>query len=178
MTFHETDISGLTVIDPEMHSDERGFFSRTVCKREFEYHGLESGFVQQNLSFSKAKYTWRGLHRQKDPHAEIKLVRCIQGALFDVAVDLRPNSSTYCKWYCVELTEDNHRALYIPRGFLHGFLTLEENTKALYDVSAFYNASFEEGFRYDDAAFQIKLPTDPVVVSAKDLSWLDFSYRS
>jgi dTDP-4-dehydrorhamnose 3,5-epimerase len=174
MKFQETELNGLYLINIEPHVDSRGFFSRTICKREFEYHGLVGDFVQQNLSVNFAKYTWRGLHRQKDPHAEVKLIRCIKGSLLDVVVDVRPNSTTYCKWYGVKLTELNHTALYVPKGFLHGFLTLEDSTKALYDVSAFYNPNSEEGFRYDDAAFQIQLPAEPVVISNKDKNWPDF----
>ena len=174
MKFEQTDISGLVIVDIESIGDERGSFSRTICKREFEYHGLECNFLQQNLSQNLKKYTWRGLHLQKSPHAEIKLVRCIKGSLLDVAVDVRPDSTTYCKWFGVELNEENHRALYVPRGFLHGFLTLTDNTNAIYDVSAVYNPGFEEGVRYDDAAFQINLPHEPAVISEKDLNWPDF----
>lgn len=175
MIFNETSLKGAYVIDLEPRQDERGFFARTFCRREFEEHGLISYVVQANISFSHKKGTLRGMHYQLAPFAETKLVRCTRGALYDVIVDVRPDSPTFKQWFGVELTGDNYRMLYVPEGFAHGFLTLEDNTEASYQVSEFYAPGYEQGVRYNDPAFAIQWPLEVQVISDKDRSWPDYS---
>jgi dTDP-4-dehydrorhamnose 3,5-epimerase len=171
MRFTELEVVGAFVIDPEPFSDERGSFARVFCSEEFAEHGLEPTIVQSNLSRNRQAGTLRGMHFQRAPHAETKLVRCVRGALFDVVVDLRPDSPTFRRWAGAELTADNDRALYVPRGCGHGFLTLADDTVALYDVSAPYTPSHEGGLRYDDPAIGIEWPGPVSTVSDKDRSW-------
>lgn len=175
MIFNETSLKGAYVIDLEPHQDERGFFARTFCGREFEEHGLISRLVQANISFNHKKGTLRGMHYQLAPFAETKLVRCTRGALYDVIIDVRPDSPTYKQWFGVELTGDNHRMLYVPEGFAHGFQTLEDNTEATYQVSEFYAPGYEQGVRYNDPAFAIQWLLEVQVISDKDRSWPDYS---
>ena len=170
MLYRETGLEGAYVIDLEKRGDERGFFARFFCAEEFAKMGLKSQFVQVNNSLSAQKGTLRGLHYQLAPKAEVKVVRCIQGALWDVIVDVRPNSPTYKKWFGTELTAENRRMMYVPEGFAHGFTTLEDNTEALYLVSEVYSPTHERGIRYDDPALQIQWPLSPVVISEKDLN--------
>jgi len=172
--FYETELAGAFVIDIEPREDSRGFFARTWCKNELEQHGLNTNVVQANMSYNTLKGTLRGMHYQVAPYAETKLVRCTRGAIYDVIVDLRPESATYKRWIGVELTADNRRALYVPEGFGHGFITLEDNTDVMYQVTAFYTPGAEGGLRYNDPAFGIEWPIPMAVISDKDATWPDF----
>ncbi len=174
MTFTETKLPGAFVIDPEKIEDERGFFARAWCEDEFAAQGLRPGFVQANVGFSKQKGTLRGLHYQTAPHQESKLVRCTGAAVFDVMVDLRPSSPTYRQWVGIELSQENHRMLYIPEGFAHGYQTLRDQTEVFYLVSSFYAPDAEAGIRYDDPAFGIEWPIAVEVISEKDQRWADY----
>ncbi|MEH6409398.1 MAG: dTDP-4-dehydrorhamnose 3,5-epimerase [Hyphomonas sp.] len=174
MLFQEVELLGAYLIELECRGDQRGFFARTFCAKEFEAEGLKAGFVQQNISTSAQKGTLRGLHRQTDPHAEVKVVRCVRGAIFDVIVDVRPDSPTHLKWQGFELSEHNKRQLYVPEGFLHGFQALTDDVEVTYLVSAYYSAQAETGARYNDPAFEIEWPMPPTVISDKDNSWNDF----
>jgi dTDP-4-dehydrorhamnose 3,5-epimerase len=173
MIFTTTPLSGSCLIDLEKRSDDRGFFARLFCEREFAEAGLENHFVQFNISSSAERGTLRGMHYQLPPAAEVKVVRCVKGSLFDVIVDLRPDSSTFRHWFGAELTAQNHRMMYVPRGFAHGFVTLEENTEALYLVSAVYAPEQERGLRYNDPAIGIDWPIPPAELSEKDRGWPD-----
>jgi dTDP-4-dehydrorhamnose 3,5-epimerase len=174
--FTETDLSGAFIIEPELVEDERGFFVRTWCQREFERQGLSSKLVQCNISFNKKKGTLRGMHFQTAPHQEVKLVRCSQGAIYDVVVDLRSESSTFKGWTAVELTAQNRRQLYIPPGFAHGFQTLEDETEIFYQMSEFHEPSSARGVRWNDPAFGIKWPkADSRILSPRDQSYPDFT---
>lgn len=174
MIFHETTLKDAWLIDIEPRGDDRGFFARTFCAKEFAAHGLLTDFVQQNLSHSAHKGTLRGMHRQLAPHEEAKVVRCLKGALFDAIIDLRPDSPTYMKWEGFELSADNKRALYVPPGFGHGFQTLTDDVEANYLVSAYYAPDAEAGVRWNDPAFGIEWPLEPTVISDKDQSWADY----
>lgn len=171
MIFTNTNLKGLVVIEPEYHFDERGFFSRIVCQDEFKQHGLENTWLQQNISFNKDKGTLRGMHLQKGEAAEIKIVRCTQGSVFDVAVDLRENSETYLKYFGIELSSKNHKQLYIPKGFAHGFITLCDNCELTYLMSQKYMPGYSCGFRYDDPKFNIDWPITVNCISEKDKNW-------
>jgi dTDP-4-dehydrorhamnose 3,5-epimerase len=168
MKFVETPLAGAFVIDPEPRVDDRGFFARVFCRDEFQAQGLELSVAQSNVSFNEHRATLRGLHYQIGPHREAKLVRCTTGAIFDAIVDVRPDSSTLRHWYGVELNANNHRMLYVPVGFAHGYLTLTDRTEVFYQVSEFYNAEFERGVRWDDPAFGIRWPFRPELISDKD----------
>jgi len=174
MKFNPTPLAGAKVIEPEKRGDDRGFFARVFCAREFGSSGLETDFVQANNSLSSIAGTLRGMHYQLGDAAEVKLVRCIRGALFDAILDLRPNSPTFGKWFGETLTADNRLMMYVPRGFAHAILTLEPNTEALYLVSAFYAPDAERGIRWNDPRFGITWPMQPVEISAKDAAWPDF----
>jgi dTDP-4-dehydrorhamnose 3,5-epimerase len=174
MIFTETKLKGAYIIEIKQLGDERGFFGRSWCKNEMEEHGLNGNVVQANTSFSKTKGTIRGMHYQKHPHEETKLVRCTKGALYDVIIDLRKESPTYKQWIGVELTEDNYKMLYVPEKFAHGFITLKENTEANYLVTEFYTPGAEAGIRYDDKQFNINWPVPAAVVSDKDKNHPDF----
>jgi dTDP-4-dehydrorhamnose 3,5-epimerase len=169
--FIETELPGAYILELEKRGDERGFFARTWCQHEFEEHGLVAEVVQQNTSVSKYKGTLRGMHYQVAPQQETKLVRCTKGALFDVIIDLRPDSNTYNQWLGVELTEDNYKMLYVPKDFAHGFITLQDNTEVTYLVSAFYAPDAERGIRYNDPKIGIKWPGTVSTLSDKDASW-------
>ncbi|MGA9465829.1 MAG: dTDP-4-dehydrorhamnose 3,5-epimerase [Terracidiphilus sp.] len=177
MIFHETDLAGVVVVEMQLLCDERGFFARSWCEREFRDHGLNSELVQCSISFNQAKGTLRGVHYQAAPNPEAKLVRCTRGSLYDVALDLRPDSSTYLKWTAAELSAENHRALYIPEGCAHGFLTLEDQTEVLYQMSEFYYPEAARGLRWDDPAFGIEWPGRVEVISERDRSYPDFENR-
>lgn len=168
MNFKETKLKGAYIIDVKPLRDERGFFGRSYCKDEFEAYGLNTNAVQANLSYNKTKGTLRGMHMQVSPNEETKLVRCNRGAIYDVIIDMRENSMTYMKWIGVELTADNYRMLYVPEGFAHGFITLEDDTDVSYQVTQFYTPGAERCFRWDDPAFDIEWPIQPKVVSKKD----------
>jgi dTDP-4-dehydrorhamnose 3,5-epimerase len=173
--FHPTKLPGVTVVELEPRDDERGFFARFFCRREFAEQGLELEVAQANLAFNRRRGTLRGLHYQAPPHDEAKLVRCVRGALYDVVVDLRPGSPTYRQWLAVELTGENRSLLYVPPGLAHGYQTLTDETEAMYLHSAVHAPEAERGVRWDDPAFGIEWPeADQRVLSAKDRAWPDF----
>ena len=174
MHFTETKLKGAYILDLKPIEDERGFFARTFCVQEFEAHGLNPCVVQCNVSYNKHKGTLRGMHYQSAPHAEAKLVRCICGAIYDVIIDLRPESPTFKQWVGVELTASNRRMLYVPEGLAHGFQTLEDETEVFYQMSEFYFPQSAQGVRWDDPAFQIDWPPAERVISSKDISYPDF----
>jgi dTDP-4-dehydrorhamnose 3,5-epimerase len=174
MIWRETPLAGVWVVDIERHVDARGFFARSWCQQEFREHGLGSTFVQSSISYNAARGTLRGLHFQADPKPESKLVRCTQGAIFDVAVDLRPDSPTFCQWVGVELTAENRRAVYIPAGVAHGFQTLEAASEVFYQMSEFYFPELARGYRWDDPAFQIAWPLPDPILSERDRGYPDF----
>lgn len=171
MIFRETALGGVFQVDIERKSDERGFFARTWCRDEFGRLGLATEFVQGSVSFNPFAGTLRGLHFQRPPHRESKLVRCIRGAIYDVIVDLRPGSPTHGRWLGIELTGTSHRALYIPEGFAHGFQTLDEDTEVFYLISAFHEPKAAGGLRYDDPALGIRWPKPISRISDADKSW-------
>ena len=175
MRFVETGLPGAMVVEPEPFTDARGLFARTWCAREFDAQGLTSRFVQASTSFNVRRGTLRGLHFQAPPHAEVKLVRCTQGAIHDVIVDLRPASPTYTRHFAVKLTSANRAALYIPEGFAHGFQVLEDGTEVLYQMSAFFAPEAARGVRWDDPAFGIDWPIRSVILNARDASYPDFT---
>jgi dTDP-4-dehydrorhamnose 3,5-epimerase len=175
MIFTETKLAGSYLLELEKMEDSRGFFARSWCQQEFEAHGLVPCVVQANVSYNIKKGTLRGLHYQAMPHAETKLVRCTRGALYDVIVDVRPDSPTYKQWFGVELTANNYKMLYVAEGFAHGFVTLTDDTEATYQVSHFYTPGAERGLRYNDPAFAIEWPLPVAVISKKDKNWGDFS---
>lgn len=174
MIFTKTKLNGAYIIDIEKREDDRGFFARTFCADEFEKNGLENKFVQSNMSFNNKKGTLRGMHFQKSPFEEDKLVRCTKGSIFDVIIDLRKDSPTYKEWIGVELTEKNSRALFIPKGFAHGYLTLEDNSEINYLVTQFYTPNSDSGVRFNDPAFNINWPITPKSISDKDKNHPDF----
>ena len=171
----ETPLPGAFIIDLEPHRDERGFFARTFCVREFAQHGLDSKVVQCNLSYNLKAGTLRGMHFQQPPVSEAKLVRCVRGAIHDVVVDLRPQSATYQRHFAVELSMENRRALFVPALFAHGFQTLTDHTEVEYQMSEFYAPEAARGFRHDDPAFAIRWPLPISVISPQDLVWPPFS---
>jgi dTDP-4-dehydrorhamnose 3,5-epimerase len=176
--FAETSIAGALVVDPERRTDERGYFARTYCAREFAVHGLDPAIAQCSASFSSGTGTLRGMHYQADPHAEAKLVRCTHGAIYDVILDLRPDSSTYLRWYAAELSEENARALFIPIGCAHGFQTLRDRSEVLYQISVPYEPAAARGVRWDDPAFAIAWPEPPPagrIISPRDASYPDYA---
>ena len=174
MTFHETKLPGVFEIHLKPKADERGFFARTWCQREFEAHGLNPNIAQCNISFNRDKGTLRGMHYQAEPHGEAKLVRCTRGAIYDVALDLRTGSPSYKKWVGVELTSEKRNMLYIPEGCAHGFLTLADDTEVFYQMSEFYAPDAGRGVRWDDPAFQISWPGKVEVISERDRIYPDF----
>ena len=174
MIFTKTDLQDAWLLDLERRSDDRGFFARTMCAQEFQAHGLKASFVQANTSFNHRRGTLRGMHFQRAPHAEVKLVRCLRGAICDVIIDLRPDSPTYRRWGGFELTQDNGRQLYVPEGFAHGYLTLRDDSEVSYLVTADYTPQAEGGVRYDDPAFGIIWPEAVTMISPKDAAWPDF----
>ena len=178
MHFTQTKLTGSFLVELEPIIDDRGDFSRTYCAREFQGAGLNTHWVQHNLSRNHGTGTLRGLHYQCAPFEEIKLVRCTKGAIFDVIVDLRPESPTYCRWEGFELTDRNGRALYIPEGFAHGFQTLADTSEVFYLMSAFYHPECARGVRWDDPAFGIRWPeTNERILSPKDCRYPDLMAR-
>jgi dTDP-4-dehydrorhamnose 3,5-epimerase len=175
MIFTETKLSGLVLIDMERREDDRGFFARSWCRDEFERHTLDTRLVQCNVSFNLRQGTLRGMHYQAEPHPEIKLVRCTMGAIYDVGVDLRPDSPTFRQWVGVELTAENRRALYIPAGFAHGFQTLTANSEVFYQMSEFYYPEAARGVRWNDPAFGIQWPLPDPFLSDRDRTYPDFT---
>jgi dTDP-4-dehydrorhamnose 3,5-epimerase len=171
MLFHETNLKSAYIIDLQKHEDDRGFFARSWCQREFTEQGLSARFVQCNISFNKRKGTVRGMHYQLPPCAEEKLVRVTRGCIFDVIVDLRPDSATFLKCYGIELTRENHRALYVPKGFAHGFQTLDDDTEVFYQMSEFYAPEQARGLCWDDPLADVQWPLPVAVISRQDQSY-------
>ncbi len=174
MKFLETKLTGVFEIHPEMKPDERGAFARTWCQEEFASHGLNSRLVQCNVSINSRKGTLRGMHYQSAPFAEAKLIRCTQGAIFDVALDLRPDSRTFKKWTAVTLTPENHYMLFVPEGCAHGFLTLEDDCEVFYQISESHHPESARGVRWDDPAFGIAWPGEVELISERDRTYADF----
>ncbi len=172
MIVRETELSGAFIIEPELREDERGFFEQVWTRAELEAHAMDSSFVQCNLSYSRRRGTLRGLHYQVGPHAQAKLVRCTAGAIFDVGVDLRPDSPTFRRWVGVELSARNRRMLYLPVGLAHGFQTLADDSEVLYMVTGRYDPASERGARWDDPAFGIEWPeVSERIINARDNSY-------
>ena len=167
-------LPGAFQVELEPRTDERGHFARTFCAQEFAAAGLPAQFVQCNVSFNRKRGTLRGMHWQDEPRPEGKLVRCTRGAALDVIVDIRPTSFTYCQWVAVELTADSGRAVYVPPGFAHGFVTLADDTELFYQMTAFYEAGAQRGARWNDPAFGIDWPVRTPLVSARDAGFADF----
>ena len=174
MELIQTKISGAWVAELSKAGDDRGFFARAWCKEAFVAHGITNKLSQANLSMSRAAGTIRGMHFQREPHAEMKAVRCIRGAIFDVVVDLRPESATYCQWHGEKLTAENRRMPIVPEGCAHGFQTIEDNSEVFYLVSSPYSPESEGGVRWDDKEFNISWPLPLTDISAKDANYKDF----
>ena len=180
MKFIETSLKGLHIIELELFEDERDFFARSFCKKEFKEHGLKENYVQCSVSLNRKKGTLRGLHYQAKPYEETKLVMCTAGAMYDVIIDLRPDSSSYCECFTVELSANysnpnsNYKMLYIPEGMAHGFQTLEDDTVVFYQMSEFYHPECTRGVRWNDPAFGIKWPYTPSIISLRDQQYEDF----
>jgi dTDP-4-dehydrorhamnose 3,5-epimerase len=170
----ETRIPGAWRIELDRRQDDRGFFARSFCEREFADRGLAIRYPQCNISYNKARGTLRGMHFQRPPEPEIKVVRCLRGSVYDVILDLRPDSSSYLQWEAFELTEDNRNALYIPEGCAHGFQTLTDDAELFYQMGAFYAPDCNDGVRWDDPAFGIAWPLADPILSDKDRSYPDF----
>jgi dTDP-4-dehydrorhamnose 3,5-epimerase len=174
MIFTETTLKGAFLIEPERRRDERGFFARTWCQSEFAAAGLQTDWVQCNISFNKERGTLRGMHYQAPPYEEAKLVRCTMGAVYDVIIDLRTDSPTYRQWLAAELTSDNRLMLFIPKGFAHGFQTLTDEAEVFYQMSQFYVPEYARGVRWDDPAFKISWPAEKCIISEQDRNFPDF----
>ncbi len=175
MIFTETFLKGAYTIELEERRDERGFFARTYCRNEFNAHGLNSNIVQANIAYTKTKGTIRGMHYQIAPNEETKLMRCISGAIFDVIIDLRPDSSTYKRWFGIKLSAENKKMLYVPEGFAHGYQSLTNDTETFYMVSEFYAPESERAVRWNDPAFSIAWPiTEKLTISEKDRNCPDY----
>lgn len=176
MIFKETKLKGAFVIEPEKKEDQRGFFARTFCEKEFRMHGLNPHVAQMSMASNLKKGTFRGMHFQRSPQEENKVVRCTRGAVYDVIIDLRKNSKTYRQSFGVRLSADNYKMLYIPKNFAHGYVTLEDNTELIYLMTQCYKPGSERGIRFDDPPFQLKWPKGVKIkmVSDKDKSWPDF----
>jgi dTDP-4-dehydrorhamnose 3,5-epimerase len=167
------DLHGAYLIEPELLQDERGFFARVYCSEEFEQNGLNPRVAQCSTSFNRKRGTLRGMHYQIAPYAEVKLVRCTMGAIYDVIIDLRPKSPSYMKWIAVELSSTNRRSMYVPEGFAHGYQTLEDNTEVYYQISEAYHPDHARGVRWDDPSIGIKWPLADPILSDKDCSYPD-----
>jgi dTDP-4-dehydrorhamnose 3,5-epimerase len=174
MRFQETNVEGVLLIAPDHFEDERGFFERTWAEEQFEAHGLETRVVHRNRSYNRAAGTLRGMHFQFAPHAEVKVVSCLVGAVFDVAIDIRAESPTFGQWFGAELRQDNGALLYVPRGCAHGYLSLEPHSTVEYLVSHAYHPEAAGGIRWDDPSFNVRWPAKPSVITARDASWPDF----
>ena len=175
MIFHPTDVAEVWVVEPERHEDGRGFFARTWDSETFAERGLRDVVVQASISFNRRRGTLRGMHYQAAPHEEAKLVRCTAGRIFDVAVDLRPTSATFRRWVGVELSAESRKALYVPEGCAHGFLTLEDDCEIAYQMSSPYVPDDARGVRFDDPAFAIVWPGEITVINERDRSYPDFA---
>ena len=174
MIFAATQLDDAWLIEVEPREDQRGFFARTWCRQELAAQGLDTELAQQSLSYNRHRGTLRGLHFQRSPHEETKIVRCTRGGIFDVIVDLRPRSPTYLQWQGFELTAENRKALYVPKGFAHGFQTLTDEAEIAYQISAFYAPDSAGGYRYDDPEFGIAWPLSVTAISERDLEWPPF----
>ena len=174
MLFAETKLKGAFLLELEKREDSRGFFARTFCQREFTAHGMNPNVVQCNIAYNKKKGTLRGMHFQNAPFQEAKFIRCTKGAIYDVILDLRPGSPTFKQWTSAELNEDNHKMLYVPEGFAHGYQTLTEVSEIIYQVSQFYAPESAAGVRHNDPAFAIKWPLEVSMISDLDKNWPDF----
>lgn len=174
MIFTETALGGAYLIRPDKKEDGRGFLARSFCEKEFKSHGLELAIRQASIVYNKTKGTLRGMHYQAAPHGEIKLVSCVRGAIYDVILDLRPDSPTYCKWFALELNDRENGSLYIPEGFAQGYQTLTDDTTVSYSMSQFYCPESARGVRWDDRSFNIKWPASPCVLSDKDANYPDY----
>lgn len=175
MRFTETALPGVFLVDIEPLEDDRGFFARLWCRDELARKGLASDLAQISVSFNRRRGTLRGMHYQVAPHEEVKLVRCTRGAIYDVLVDLRPGSPTYRRWMSAELTADNRRTLYVPKGVAHGFQTLTDDAEVLYQISEFHHPESARGVRWDDPAFGIEWPDQAPILSGRDSGYPDFS---
>jgi len=175
MIFQKTPLAGAFIIDIEKQEDERGFFARVFCQNEFKNHDLESAVAQCSISSNPVKGTLRGMHFQAEPYQETKIVRCVQGSIHDVIVDIRPESPTYAQHFAVVLTSNAHNALYIPKGFAHGFLTLEPHTCVFYQMGQAYVPGYERGFRWNDPYFGVAWHDKVVVISERDATFPDYS---
>ncbi|MFF2018102.1 dTDP-4-dehydrorhamnose 3,5-epimerase [Paenibacillus sp. NPDC058177] len=173
MRFTETKLSGAYLIEMQLLTDSRGHFARSWCYEEFASRGLEASFVQCNISYNKYKGTLRGLHYQSFPYEETKLVRCTKGSIYDVIVDIRPNSPTYKQWFGIELSETNYKMLYIPKGFAHGFQTLSDDTEVFYQMGQVYKEEYARGLKWDDPVFNITWPKEEKdrIISERDLNY-------
>ncbi|HMR62578.1 MAG TPA: dTDP-4-dehydrorhamnose 3,5-epimerase [Anaerolineae bacterium] len=176
MIFTETKLKGAYIIEVEPKADSRGFFTRAWCQDEFIAQGLNPTVVQVNLGFSHRQGTLRGMHYQTAPWAEVKVVRCTLGAIYDVIIDLRSDSSTHRQWIGLELSQDNHKMLYVPEGFAHGYVTLTDNAEMCYQTSQFFSREYANGVRYNDPAFDIRWPLEIQVISEQDKNWLDYTF--
>jgi len=174
MIFNKTDFKGVFIIEIEKQTDERGFFARTWDMKKFEENDLNSKLVQCNVSFNKEKGILRGMHYQIAPYEEAKLIRCTRGKIFDVIIDLRPESNTFKQWFGVEISDENYKMLYVPEGFAHGFQTLEDNTEVFYQMSETFMPDYARGIRYNDSIFDIKWPITPPIISEKDRIYPSF----
>ena len=175
ITFTETKLEGAFIIDPQTFRDDRGFLARSFSQQEFEAHGLNPNMAECNISFSRKRYTVRGMHFQHAPFAQAKLVRCTKGAVYDVIIDLRPGSPTFKQWIGEGLSSENRRMLYVPEGFAHGFQTLEDDTEVFYQISQIYNPGSEGGVRWNDPAFGINWPAmDGITINERDQNYPDF----
>lgn len=175
MEFIPAPLADAYIIKPDLKEDERGFFSRSYCRNEFLEHGLNAELAQCNISYNKMRGTLRGMHYQSAPCEEAKLVRCTQGAIYDVIIDLRSDSPTYRRWHGVELSAANHLAYYVPEGFAHGFMTLSDRSEVLYHMSTFFKPEAALGVRWNDPSFGISWPAPVIVISERDASYPDFS---
>jgi len=171
LRFTKTPLDGVLIVELDLLEDERGFFARSFCRNEFQDLGLDPTVAQHNVSFNRKRGTLRGLHYQAMPHEEAKLVRCTRGAIWDVIVDVREDSATRYRWFSVELNAENHRGLYIPRGFAHGFQTLADDTEVFYQMSEFYHPEAARGLRWDDPRIGLDWPIGNPVISPRDLSY-------
>jgi dTDP-4-dehydrorhamnose 3,5-epimerase len=174
MLFEAINLEGAWLVHPEPMQDSRGYFVRTFCINEFNEHGLETHFPQHSVSSSLRKGTVRGMHFQRAPHGEVKLVRCLSGAIWDVIIDIRPESPTFRQWRGFELSGENGLQLYIPKGFSHGFQTLQDDTRVNYLISEFHLPGAADGMRYNEPAFDVKWPLPVTTIADKDLNWPDF----
>lgn len=178
MKFTETSLKGAYIIEVNKFEDTRGFFGRLWCEDELKNYKLKTNIVQSNVSFSKNKGTLRGMHFQPHPYQETKFVRCTKGAVYDVIIDLRPESQTFKNWFGVELSENNYKMIYVPENFAHGFITLQDNSEVYYLVTQFYNKEAERGVRWNDPTFNIKWPIEMKSISEKDKNNIDFDLKN